>query len=131
MTTSETDLKLGLTNVPVRPNRMLEVDFQFLGLDGFAVGKNAIFYFKVAWDGGSLFTYGRTFWQSSTSISPPPYGRMLIYTPSSVSTMAVSINGNVDTGSSGVYRYSPGNGQDNSFITLKDIGTALHYNEQL
>lgn len=131
--TTQLDLSLGLTVVPVRPNRLLRLNWRLMLQDSIG-GQVMINYVKLAWNSGGVFgTHSRRLMTGNSGPYPSEtmHNETFIVTPSNAFNLSVKLFAATTGGTAYAYRYSAGNEDDKSHISLEDVGSAKSYNEQL
>lgn len=130
--TTETDLKIGVTSVPVLPSRLLRVKARVELVDRVG-GKYMSTLLKTAFNGGSLSTTLRNvIYNGGTGVteSSPVECEFKVVTPSNATSFACKLYAVFDSGNGYFYRYSTGNYADQSWMEVDDIGSAKDYLDQ-
>lgn len=126
VTTTPLDVYLGVASVPVKPNRLLSVKFSITGVD--RVGGQYIFAtLRANWNGTGFGDYRRYVMYEAgagTSSNYPVFQEWVFATPTNAATVSFQIYCSTSAGTAYIYRYATYTGQDESWMTVDDIGTA-------
>lgn len=126
VTATDVDLYLGVAGVPVKPNRLIRVRFRIAGADKIG-GAYLTTTMYVGWNGGGYGAYRRNLQYAAgagVQENDPIFDEWVFATPSNASSFSCKFYGNTNTGTAYYYRYATYTGQDQSQITVDDIGTA-------